>query len=145
MSSKCFLGMLSVEECGECGSCRGDDQCYALKDCKRDIQSHLTTYHLSNDKLEEYELILARAGLFDLKDEQVENMYVCARHRENLGRGWKKSKTACQYPGHPSGAKSKKVEGRRATTYNIAKETFTIYRQVVPLGSRKYTRINNLS
>ena len=104
MSSKCFLGMLSVEECGECGSCRGDDQCYALKDCKRDIQSHLTTYHLSNDKLEEYELILARAGLFDLKDEQVENMYVCARHRENLGRGWKKSKIACQYPGHPSGA-----------------------------------------
>ena len=84
-----FLGMLSVEEWGECGSCRGDDQCYVLKDCKRDIQSHLTTYYLSNDKLEEYELILARAGLFDLKDEQVENMYVCARHRENLSRGWK--------------------------------------------------------
>lgn len=129
-----------MEEYGGCGNYRGDDQCYPLKCCNRDIQSHLTTFHLSNEELEEYELILARAGLFDMKDEQVESMYVCAKHREHLGRGWKKSKTACQYPGHPASgaAKAKKVKGRSVVTLSIAKEIQMMYRQVVPLGSRKY-------
>ena len=139
MSTKCFLELASIEEYGgTCGCYRGDDQCYPLKDCRRDIQNHLTAHHLSNDALEEYGLILARAGLFDLRHDQVQNMYVCARHRENLGRGWKKSKTSCQYPGHASVSKLKKVKGRGVFTFNIAKETFMIYKQVVPLGSRKF-------
>ena len=65
MWKKCFLELASIEEYGgKCGSYREDDQCYPLKDCRRDIQNHLTAHHLSNDALEEYGLILARAGLF---------------------------------------------------------------------------------
>ena len=131
--------MISSKEFGECGSYRGDGQHYLLKNCTRDVQSHLTTYHLSNDKLEEYQLILARTGLFDASENQLRSMYICAKHRENLGRGWKRSKISCQYPGHPVEAgKPKKVQGRRVITYTIAKEIQLIYREIVPLGSRKY-------
>ena len=44
-----------------------------LVDCKDDVTIRLSTYHLSKTRLSEYELILARTGLFDWKYEDVSN------------------------------------------------------------------------
>ena len=44
-----------------------------LTKCKDDIQGHLSSFHLSWENIEEYELILARAGLFDIPESTGED------------------------------------------------------------------------
>ena len=41
--------------------------------CKDDIRGHLSSCHLSWENIEEYELILARAGLFDIPESTGED------------------------------------------------------------------------
>ena len=41
--------------------------------CKDDIRGHLSSCHLSWENMEEYELILARAGLFDIPESTGED------------------------------------------------------------------------
>ena len=45
------------------------------------------------------DLILARAGLLELTDDQIKNMTVCPVHRYTLGKYWQAPKT-WQYPKH---------------------------------------------
>ena len=44
-----------------------------LTKCKDDIRGHLSSCHLSWENIEEYELILARAGLFDIPESTGED------------------------------------------------------------------------
>jgi len=122
---------------GQCGSYRDVVDCCSLNDCTKDIQYHLTRYHLSNDNINEFELILARAGQFNLSWDQIDRMWVCPKHRHDLGVGWKTSKTTCQYPSHGDG-KKKKVKGRSTITFSVGMEIQRLYGITVPLGSRKY-------
>ena len=64
-----------------------------------DISSHLQNHHLSRENVREKDLILERAGLLELTEEQVKNMTVCPAHGFTLGRYWPAPKT-CQYPKH---------------------------------------------
>ena len=47
-----------------CGKSRGTCNIIKMKECQEDIRGHLASCHLSRSNTKEYELILARAGLF---------------------------------------------------------------------------------
>ena len=64
-----------------CGGRRGFTDCVALNRCDGDINSHLQKHRLSRENVCEKDLILARAGLLELTDEQVKNMTVRPAHR----------------------------------------------------------------
>ena len=140
MSGSCFL---SVGNSGACGEWRGKSEVVRLLECKDDISIHLRAFHLSRENIEEWQLILARVGLFNLEEEKIKEMWICRRHRYSLGRNWKESKSACQYPVHSSetGQRSKKkaAKGRTRVSPRMARDIQMIYRVLVPVGSRKYS------
>ena len=45
-------------------------------------------HHLSRENVCEMDLILARAGLLELADDQIKNRTVCPVHRYTLGKYW---------------------------------------------------------
>ena len=59
-----------------------------LLECKDDITGHLQSCHLSKlvGSVEEHDVILMKAGKFDLPTHQQESMWICPKHRYNLGR-----------------------------------------------------------
>ncbi|KAL9951829.1 hypothetical protein ACROYT_G044564 [Oculina patagonica] len=60
---------------GKCESSRGHTDCIALNDCDGDISLHLANHHLSRENSCERDLILARAGLLELTEEQILKEY----------------------------------------------------------------------
>ena len=72
---------------GKCESSRGDTDLILFFDwCNSDIHAHLIKHHLLRESLSEKELILARAGLLEITEEQIEKMTVCPAHRHGLGK-----------------------------------------------------------
>jgi len=71
----------------------------SLRQCNDSIESHLASIHLSRETITEGQLILARAGLFDLDESVIAQMSVCAKHRHTYGE-FCRPRTACQYPAH---------------------------------------------
>ena len=55
--------------------------------------------HLSKERVQERDLILAGAGLCFLSEKQIEGMTICPRHRHAFGKFWRPP-TTCQYPEH---------------------------------------------
>ena len=86
LSAMAGLCSLSAVTSGTCGSSRGFTECVSLNSCDGDISSHLQNHHLSRENVCEKDLILARAGLLELTEEQVKNMKVCLAHRFTLGK-----------------------------------------------------------
>jgi hypothetical protein len=132
MEKRCSLSHLGNILCGQS---RGVSAIVSLLDCKEDIQHHLASCHLSKSNLNEYELILARAGLFRLHNEQIKSMVVCARHRHTLGRYWRPLRT-CQYPGHTG--KKRSFKGRNVFNVPLSEEVHNLFGSLVQVGSRKY-------
>jgi hypothetical protein len=56
-----------------CGESRGMSINVNLLECTEDIHIHLVSCHLSKSSLKEYEIILARADLFHLENEQLKS------------------------------------------------------------------------
>ena len=96
MAQRCSLFGIQAIPCGES---RGERSIVDLVECNDDITAQLATCHLSRSGLKESELILARAGLFHLTEEQIRNIKVCPSHRYNLGRFWR-PRITCQHPSH---------------------------------------------
>ncbi|XP_067038307.1 uncharacterized protein [Acropora muricata] len=125
------LCSFSAVTSGTCGGSRGFTDCVDLNSCDGDISSHLQNHHLSRENVCEKDLILARAGLLELTDEQVKNMTVCPAHRFSLGNYWQAHKT-CQYPKH-HGKKATPVGSPICTTCrkkhseNVAQKTEWLY------------------
>ena len=71
---------------GNCGQNRGEENVIFLHECSHDISNNPRECHLSGEKLTEVNLILARAGLFDLGMSKVKEMTIYPTHRNNLGR-----------------------------------------------------------
>ena len=90
-----------------CGPNRGEEKVIFLRECVGEISNHLCRCHLSRENVTKIDIILARAGLFDLSASKVKEMTVCPKHRSNLGRYWQSPRT-CQYPEHAG--KFKKIE-----------------------------------
>ena len=104
-----------------------------LLDCKDDVTSHLSTYHLSKTRLSEYELILARTGLFDWKYEDVSNWWICPRHRHTFGKFWLPRKRSCNSPVHTGAMKV--LTGRDVVTYEMSKWMQKLYGCTVQVGT----------
>ena len=120
----------------ECGPSRGVEGNVLLSACMDDITLHLASCHLSKcSKVNENELILARAGIRGLSEEQVAKMTICPRHRHLLGRFWRAPRS-CQYPGHAG--KIISVTGRHVVNFQMASEISILFDKTIPVGSRKY-------
>ena len=94
----------------ECGKFRDTVDCSSkLLECKNDINFHLQSCHLSKlvGQIEEYELILATAGMFYIPLEQQDKMWICPKHRYNVGRNWRPL-ISCQHPLHSAPKKTYK-------------------------------------
>ena len=94
-------------------------QFVSLCDCNDDVSGHLAGNHLSRECLAEHQLILARAGLFHLNDDQLQCMKICPKHRHNLGRFWRPVRS-CQYPIHRG--RPRNIKGNRVINLQTAKE-----------------------
>ena len=78
---------------GKCESSRGDTDLIPFFDwCNSDIHAHLIKHHLLRESLSEKELTLARAGLLEITEEQIEKMTVFPAHRHGLGKYWQAPK-----------------------------------------------------
>ena len=74
-----------------------------------DISSHLYRCHLSREAISEGDIVLARLGLFCVPEAQKRDMFVCSKHRAQLGQYWSKP-NACKYPGHKAEHKAAKTD-----------------------------------
>jgi len=137
MSSDCFL---SSNDGRNCGPSRGASGIVRVSECNDNVENHLISCHLSKQGLNESQLILARAGLFNLPREECQKMWICYRHRHMLGRFWRCSKVTCQYPEH-SGEK-KRVKEREVINLQMAYDIQKLFGVTVPLGSGSF--INNI-
>lgn len=141
MTSECCF--LSVGNSGACGEWRGKSEVVRLLECNDDISIHLRAFHLSRENIEEWQLILARVGLFNIEEVRIQEMWICSRHRFSLGKNWKASKTTCQYPLHRSekGQRSNKkaAKGRTRVSTQMARGIQMLCSVLVPVGSRKYS------
>ena len=136
MSGSCFF---NGKDFSECGKSRGRTELVRLVECQDDTTIHLRTHHLSSDKLSEWQLIVARTGLFNLEKGQTDQMWICPKHRYDLGKGWRKSKTVCQYPKHSGETtRKKKAKGRNSVSIQLAKDIQMLFGVLVPVGSREY-------
>ena len=104
---------------GAYGESRGSFALICLLDCKDDIRNHLVKCHLGSEQLLEYDLILTRAGSYNVLESHVAKMWVCPRHRHSLSKFWISSKQSCQYPAHVG--KAKQVEDRGTAGTEMAK------------------------
>ena len=139
MEPVCSFSELGKSCCG--GFCELPNKVCKLLDCKDDITGHLQACHLSRlvGKIQEYELILVRAGKFDLPHNQVETMWICPKHKHNLGRNWRPLRT-CHYPLH-SGAR-KAPKNMDVVNLHLSRLTQKIYGVTVPVGSGKPKRMS---
>ena len=131
MSKTCSLNAFVLSDCGPS---RGLAEYVELNSCNDDITSHLAKCHLSREDISERDLILARVGLLDLDEKQIETINVCPKHRHSLGKFWRPSKL-CQYPEHVG--KKTVVGGGHVINLKMMKEIKTLISHVVPIGSRK--------
>ena len=80
-------------------------------DCGSNIDDQLKRWHLSQHIgfVQEHELILNRSGLpHDLASEQLERLWICEKHRHDMGKNWRPRRT-CQYPLHSGWKKELKT------------------------------------
>ena len=104
-----------------------------LQDCTSDISQHLANCHLPKS-LQEYEVILARAGIFRWNESFLESTIICPTHRDELGKYWRPSKS-CQCPSHRG--KPKRLKDTHVINVKLATEIFDLFGWTVPIGSRK--------
>jgi hypothetical protein len=126
-----FFGLGNVS----CGDSRGADEVIQLSTCTSDVSVHLAMCHLSKSRLSESQLILARAGLFDVSPEQLKSMTICPSHRNKLGRYWRPLRS-CQYPTHSGPVHQYK--NRKVFNLQLTMEVHKLYGRLVQIGSRKY-------
>ena len=100
-----------------------------------EVKNHLRSCNLSRTKVIEYDLILARAGKFNLLHEEVEKMVVCPAHRHNLSIYWRPRKS-CQYPGHEG--RKIALHCKNPINWQMAQEILKMFVTLVQVGSRKY-------
>ena len=139
-----------------------------LDACKEDITPHLLGLGVSSKRgwrsegleITEKELILNRAGHFDLSQDRVPAMTICPKHRRDLTVDWRgrNESSTCCYPSHKGQRKHraptqsvcvadcyfivnvgpmwrKQVKDPRRVNYAMSKEIFALHNAAVPVGS----------
>ncbi|VDI36911.1 Hypothetical predicted protein, partial [Mytilus galloprovincialis] len=101
-------------------------------DCQKDVVAHLRYLKVctTGSNVNEQDLILYRAGLFDVDAACRQLLLICQAHRDSLGTYWKTNSSKCAYPVHSS-----KCKGDRAIDFKTSKELFFLYQSLIPVGS----------
>ena len=131
MDNLCSFNGISLTVCGEC---RAESDITPIEQCDENIQSRLSSCHLTRSRFKDYELILTRAGLFDHLDEEIRSMTLCPNHRYNLGRYWRPRLT-CQHPSHSGPLR--RCKGRDVFNLKLSKDISQVFGVLAPVGSGK--------
>ena len=116
-------------------------QIVPLLACKLDMNSHQLSLGVSSgqqrsedEKINEVDLIVNRAGQFVATDDEKISMTICPRHRKKLTADWagRKSNT-CSYPTHRGPRKS--MTKPRRVNVTLSEEIYQIHHATVPIGS----------
>jgi hypothetical protein len=84
----------------------------------------------------ESDLILTRAGYFDLNAIHIDKMIICPSHRHGLGRYWRALRS-CRYPGH-TGPRKKQCKDRHVINVALAREVKINFNVTIEIGSCEY-------
>ena len=126
----------------------GSSTILPLNACKQDVTTHLVGLGVSskrgwrseNQVITEKELILNRAGYFDLPEDRVAAMVICPKHRKELITDWRgRKKATCCYPLHEG--QRKQMKDPRRVNFTLSKEIFVLHNSAVPIGSGKFHSI----
>ena len=131
----CFL---RTREFGDCGEFRGITEFVSLDQCNNDLSQHLSRCHLSQERITEGGLILARSGLFYTPEAQRREMFVCPKHRAYLGQYWgnQTKSRACKYPEHKGEHKAARTDW--AVTLRVSREVIKMFSVLVPVSAHEY-------
>ena len=132
MENKCLFENRRESFCSETTS-----RLTKLSERRSYIDDQLRRWHLSQHigSVQEHELILNRSGLpHDLASKQLERLWICAKHRHDMGKNWRPCWT-CQHPLH-SGWKEE-LKMKNAVNIVMSREIIAVYGKHVPSGSRK--------
>ena len=110
---------------------------FPLNKCVVEVKNHLRSCNFSRTNVTEYDVILARAGKFNLSHEEVEKMVVCPAHKHNFDIYWRPLKS-CQYPGHEG--KTIALHCKNPINWQMAQEIRVTFVTFVQVGSRKYLK-----
>ena len=129
----CFL---RTREFGDCGEFRGITEFVSLDQCNNDLSQHLPRCHLSQERITEGGLILARS------EAQRGEMLVCPKHRSYLGQYWgnQTKSRSCKYPEHKGERKAARTD--QAFTLKVSREVMEMFGVLVPVGAREYLPLN---
>ena len=135
----CFL---RTRELGDCGEFRGITEFVTLDQCNNDLSQHLFRYHLSQERITEGGLILARSELFYTTEAQRGELFVCPKHRAYLGQYWgnQTNSRSCKYPEHKGECKAARTD--RAITLKVSREVMEMFGVLVPVDAREYLPLN---
>ena len=135
----CFL---RTRELGDCGEFREITEFVSLDQCNNDLSQHLSRCHLSQERITEGGLILARSGLFYTTETQRGEMFVCPKHCAYLGQHWgnQRKSRSCKYPEHKGERKASRTD--RAFTLKVSREVMEMFGVLVPVGAREYLPLN---
>lgn len=136
---KCgFADIAPNLQCGLETKYKCDGSVVLLKQCTKDIQTHVGNLKIRplNDVRNEWELIAVRAGIFDLLSDVLDERTICPAHRYKLGLNWKPSRK-CQHPLHPQKSKRKPRQDRAIGT-QISVEIYQEWNVLLPVGSSKF-------
>ena len=124
----CSFPSFTNSSCGLSLKNPGHTRILPLSACTGNVRAHLRQLSVAQSCVaSEKELILARAGLFD---EDGTTLTICPRHRDELGKHWKRL-NKCKHPLH--GNRKRKPE--RGANLKLSKEIKEKWGVLVPLGA----------
>ena len=131
----CFL---RTREFGDCREFREITEFASLDQCNNDLSQHLSRCHLSQERITEGGLVLARSGLFYTTETQRVEMFVCPKHRAYLEQYWgnQTKSRSCKYPEHKGERKAARTD--RAFTLKVSRAVMEMFGVLVPVGAREY-------
>ena len=98
-----------------------------LKSCGKDLTNYLTNLGVRGSRgfgtrINEADVILNRAGLHSLSEEDRERITVCPKHRYELTTHYQKLKSNCSHPSHRG--EMKKLKNRRRVNKQLSEEIY---------------------
>ncbi|XP_064648348.1 uncharacterized protein LOC135500674 [Lineus longissimus] len=136
---KCGFAVISKDiECGTDASYPNDKSVIPLKQCKKDVHSHLMRWMSSRKASQvqsEWELIALRAGVFDMSSPVLDTT-ICPNHRYKLSLlSWNQQRR-CQHPLHQPSKTSRKPRKDGGSVHRVmSREIYIKWGVFVPVGS----------
>ena len=113
--------------CGPTPYTRNEPHVIPLKSSKKDLTDYLINLSVSRSRgfgtrINEADVILNRAGLHSLSEEDRERITVCPKHRYELTTPYQKLKSSCSHPSHRG--EVKKLKNPRRVNKQVSDEIY---------------------